>query len=117
MKAQVSLGSQPQNRPQALSAQIAPAMTANVQIGKPNTAVRWAARSSAAAAGSRSTIREPDVPPEPPAATFASYRVRTRYRMLATPLTKKIPQPRIAVVTWMPSQYDRNAATTGPASV
>src|SRR3954453_18205876 len=109
MKAQVSLGSQPQNRPQALSAQIAPAMTAKVQIGKPKTAGRWATRSSAAAGGSRSRAEKPPAvrgtrerrgnPPPAPvrAATRASYRERTRYRMLARPLTKKIPQPRIAV--------------------
>ena len=40
MKAQVSTGSQPQYRPQAWSAQIAPQMMPNVQIGKPNTTVR-----------------------------------------------------------------------------
>ena len=34
MKAQVSFGSHPQYLPQALSAQIAPEITANVQIGK-----------------------------------------------------------------------------------
>ena len=51
MNAQVSFGSQPQNRPQALSAQMAPAMTAKVQIGKPKTAVRWATRSSAVGVG------------------------------------------------------------------
>src|ERR687896_472725 len=53
MNAQVSLGSQPQYRPQALSAQMAPAMTAKVQIGKPKTAVRWATRSRVTAPGSR----------------------------------------------------------------
>ena len=51
-----------------------------------------------------------------PSASRASYRVRTRYITLAIPLTKKIPNPMIAVVTWMASQYDRSAATSGPAS-
>jgi hypothetical protein len=32
------------------------------------------------------------------------------------PLTKKIPKPRIAVVTWTASQLERSAATSGPAS-
>ena len=32
------------------------------------------------------------------------------------PLTKKMPNPMMAVVTWMASQYDRSAATSGPAS-
>ena len=40
MKAQVSVGSQPQYRPQAWSAQIAPAMMPKVQIGNANTTVR-----------------------------------------------------------------------------
>ncbi|HZC42063.1 MAG TPA: hypothetical protein VE343_15400 [Streptosporangiaceae bacterium] len=40
MKAQVSVGSQPQYRPQASSAQIAPAMMPKVQSGKANTAIR-----------------------------------------------------------------------------
>src|SRR4028119_918913 len=58
MNAHVSLGSQPQKRPQALSAQIAPAMTAKVQIGKPKTAVRWATRSRPAADGTRAQTPE-----------------------------------------------------------
>src|SRR5215218_1967865 len=112
MKAQVSFGSQPQNRPQALSAQMAPAMTAKVQTGKPKTAVRWATRSSAAAEGSRSTIRKPPAAgatraaaTPPPAGTaaltadvaplvtsddLASDRDRSRYSTLAMPLTKKM---------------------------
>src|SRR3954453_361012 len=117
MNAQVSLGSQPQNRPQALSAQIAPAMTANVQIGKPKTAVRCATRSRTAAAGSPSTTYAPEPPARAPAVTLASNRERSRYSTLAMPLTKQIPKPRIAVVTWIASQYDRNAATSGLASV
>ena len=32
------------------------------------------------------------------------------------PLTKKMPKPMIAVLTWMASQLDRSAATSGPAS-
>src|SRR3954452_11501965 len=60
MNAQVSLGSQPQYRPQALSAQTAPAMTANVQTGNPKTAVRCATRSRLVAEGSRSTTRNPE---------------------------------------------------------
>src|SRR4028119_2053729 len=51
MNAQVSLGSQPQYRPQALSAQMAPAMTAKVQSGGPQTAGRRAPGSSAPAGG------------------------------------------------------------------
>src|SRR3954465_12144435 len=79
MKAHVSFGSQPQNRPQAASAQMAPAMTAKVQIGKPKTAVRCATRSSAPAPGSRE-IRPPSPTPpvtarpagEPPAPPHAA---------------------------------------------
>ena len=40
MNAQVSVGSQPQYRPHAWSAQIAPAMMPNVQIGNANITVR-----------------------------------------------------------------------------
>ena len=36
--------------------------------------------------------------------------------MLAMPLTKKMPKPRIALVTCTASQLDRSAATSGPAS-
>jgi phthalate 4,5-cis-dihydrodiol dehydrogenase len=50
------------------------------------------------------------------AAILASARDRTRYSALAMPLTKKMPKPRIAVVTWMASQYDRRAATSGAVS-
>src|SRR4051794_32469678 len=112
MKAQVSFGSQPQKRPQALSAQMAPAMTANVQIGKPKTAVRWAVRSSAAADGRRSSSEELAVEP---VAALSSCRERSRYSTLEMPLTKKMPNPRIAVVTWTPSHHDLSAATSGPA--
>src|ERR687887_2098224 len=51
MKDQVSLGSQPQYRPQASWAQIAPAITAKVQIGKANAIARYAIRSRIAAEG------------------------------------------------------------------
>src|SRR3954465_8584330 len=114
MKAQVSFGSQPQTRPPALSAQMAPAMTAKVQMGKPNTAVRCATRSRLAAAGSRDS-RLP--PAADPSGARASYRDRTRDRALAIPLTKKIPKPRMAVVTWIASQLERSAATREAAGV
>src|SRR6476659_2650756 len=52
MNDQVSLGSQPQYRPHAASAQIAPAMIAKVQTGKAKAITTYAARSSAPAAGS-----------------------------------------------------------------
>ena len=52
MNDQVSLGSQPQYRPQAASAQIAPAMIAKVQIGNANAITAYAARSSDGAGGS-----------------------------------------------------------------
>ena len=51
MNDQVSLGSQPQYRPQAASAQIAPQITASVQIGKANACSRKVSRSSVSAAG------------------------------------------------------------------
>ena len=79
---------------------MAPAMTVNVQIGKPKTAVRWATRSRTAAPGSRDSR----LPGSSPAATRSECRTWTRYRTLAIPLTKKMPKPMIAVVTWMASQ-------------
>ena len=40
MKANVSLGSQPQYRPQACSPQMAPQITPNYQMGKPSMTKR-----------------------------------------------------------------------------
>src|SRR5204862_547667 len=54
MNDQVSFGSQPQYRPQAASAQMAPQMMARVQIGNANAWIRNASRSSVSAAGMRS---------------------------------------------------------------
>src|SRR4051794_41854317 len=99
MKAQVSFGSQPQNRPQALSAQMAPAMTANVQIGKPKTAVRWAERSRAAADGSR--YSSDGASTAPPAARF-SPRLFTQQGTLEAPQPKKVPEPDLPAPAWPP---------------
>ena len=52
MNAQVSFGSQPQYRPHAASAQMAPQMIATVYSGKENATTRYAALSRVAAAGS-----------------------------------------------------------------
>ncbi len=56
MNDQVSLGSQPQYRPQADSAQMAPAMIAKVQIGKAKAITAYVTRSSAGADGSAGPI-------------------------------------------------------------
>ena len=54
MNAQTSLGSQPQYRPHAASAQIGPAISApNVQIGNANACRRKVSRSREGAAGMR----------------------------------------------------------------
>src|SRR6266568_265518 len=53
MNAHVSFGSQPQYRPHASCAQIAPAMTANVHTGNANWIVRYASVSNVAALGMR----------------------------------------------------------------
>src|SRR5258708_37398096 len=64
MKDQVSLGSQPQYRPQAFSAQIAPAITAKVHSGKMNAMTRYAVRSSVPEEGTRSSgpLSRPSLP-------------------------------------------------------
>src|SRR5215467_11755990 len=85
MNAHVSLGSQPQYRPQAWSAQIAPAMTANVQIGNAKITVRYESRSRASAGGSRCSTA-----PNPVAGAAwwrRAYRSAIRYRTVRTAAT------------------------------
>src|SRR5438876_4561398 len=57
--AHVSFGSQPHQRPQACSPQMAPAMVPKVQIGKPNRMARKVKRSRVSSEGSRIAIAEP----------------------------------------------------------
>src|ERR1700733_7473055 len=114
MNDQVSLGSQPQYRPHAWSAQMAPAMTPNVQIGKPKTTARYVSLSSCDADGTRSSSA---LGSALPAATRFRYRSVTRYMMPSTAATKKMPVARVIAVTWIDSQYDCRAGTSGPAGV
>src|SRR2546430_13540910 len=107
MNDQVSLGSQPQYRPHAASAQIAPQITANVQIGKANAWIRNVIRSSASAAG----IRAPSgygnrIFP-------SSYPVRISVIAAAANPTRNVPDAMIAAVTWIFSQYELSAGTSG----
>src|SRR6266540_2833825 len=115
MNAQVSLGSQPQYRPQAASAHIAPAAMPNVHTGNPKATVRYATWSSSRDSGSREPRLTGNRIVPAPAATRRSYRSRIRYSTEATKLTRKVPVAVIAAVTWMASQYDRSAGTSGAA--
>ncbi len=42
--------------------------------------------------------------------------MRSRNSTLATPETRKMPLPTLMIVTWIGSQNDRRAGTTGAAS-
>src|SRR5689334_8333231 len=111
MKDQVSLGSQPQYRPQAASAQMAPQMMAKVQIGNANACTRKVIRSSPSDGGSRSPSENGKrVRP-------ASYPARTRVSAAQAKPTSRIPEAVIAAVTWIFSQYELSAGTSGPAFV
>src|SRR6266545_247194 len=111
MKDHVSLGSQPQYRPQAASAQIAPQITANVQIGNASAWIRKVVRSRPSASGSRppSVYGNRTLP--------SSYPVRTRVSAAATNPTRKIPDAVTAAVTWIFSQYELSAGTSGATFV
>ena len=52
-----------------------------------------------------------------PAATRLRYRSATMYMMPRTAATKKMPLESVIAVTWMDSQYDCSAGTSGPAGV
>src|SRR5437667_8124683 len=106
MNDQVSFGSHPQYRPHAASAQMAPQITANVQIGKANAWIRKVIRSSASAAG----IRAPRgygnrVFP-------ASYPLRTSVIAAAANPTMNVPDAMIAAMTRILSQYELDASTS-----
>src|SRR6266545_931610 len=111
MKDHVSLGSQPQYRPQAASAQIAPQITANVQIGNASAWIRKVVRSRPSASGSRppSVYGNRTLP--------SSYPVRTRVSAAATNPTRKIPDAVTAAVTWIFSQYELSAGSSGATFV
>src|SRR5699024_5109510 len=96
-KDHTSLGSQPQNLPHASSAQMAPAMTPKVQIGKAKRIMRWEIRSSSSGLG-----RLPATPATfSPDARLLSVRWEIRYVMPAAPETMNAPPARIVALTWM----------------
>src|SRR2546423_15189367 len=104
MKDQVSFGSQPQSRPHAASAQIAPQITAKVQIGKANACTRRVVRSRPSAGGSR-------YPRDHGKDRFPSpYPVRIRVIAAATKPTRKEPGAGIAAVSGVFSQYELRPA-------
>src|SRR5690606_37669595 len=109
----VSLGSHPQYRPHASSAQIAPKITPNPNTGNAKIVARYATRSRVWASGSRSTIRAH----RPSPATWPNRDIFTTNRMLATPAARNTPEPRLTTDTWIGSQYDCSAGITGAASV
>src|SRR2546421_296986 len=108
MNDQVSLGSQPQYRPQAASAQIEPQMTASVQIGNANACTRNVSRSRPAAAGMRSPrlYGKRRLP--------ASYPVRTSVITAMMNPTSRMPEAVAAALTWIFSQYELSAGASGP---
>src|SRR5215467_9684891 len=111
MNDQTSLGSQPQYRPQADSAQIAPQMMANVQIGKANLCSRKVSRSRPSLSGSRppTLYGKRRLP--------CSYPCRTRNMKAGTTATSSRPDAVAAAVTWIFSQYELSAGTSGAAAV
>src|SRR5947208_117466 len=145
MNAHVSFGSQPQYRPHAWCAQIAPAMTANVQMGNANWIVRYASVSKVAALGNRaknpvelpsragassSATRSdgapscvvvppmyaaPTVLPAYSVAARRSARSFTRYKTVKMNESANRFDPVIAAMTWILIQYELNAGTSGPA--
>src|SRR3990172_8101315 len=111
MNDQVSFGSQPQYRPHADSAQIAPQITPNVQIGNPTACTRNVNRSRASAAGRRRPIGYGKrVLP-------ASYPLRIRCLVAPTKPTRKMPVAMAMAVTWIFSQYESRAGTSGATLV
>src|SRR2546421_12374785 len=97
--AHVSFGSQPHQRPQACSPQMAPAMVPKVQMGKPSRVARKVSRSSVSSEGSRAAIADPcnhDL-------TYA-LRSFSRYSPAKTKLDTRIPDDAIMLVTWILSQ-------------
>src|SRR5688572_25192380 len=111
MNDHTSLGSQPQYRPQADSAQIAPQMIANVQIGNANACRRNDSRSRVSPAGSFAPIvygklRFP-----------RSYPDRMRNSAAGTNAISRSPDEDAAADTWIFNQYELSAGTRGAASV
>src|SRR5690606_27144774 len=110
MNDHVSCGSQPQYRPHAASAQIAPAAIAKVQIGNAKACSRKASASSVSAAGSRraseyGNLRLP-----------FSYPARIKNRAAGTKPTSRVPDASTAAETWMTNQYEFSAGTSGLTS-
>src|SRR5262252_445986 len=110
MKDQVSFGSQPQYRPQADSAQIAPQMMAKVQIGNANLCSRNVSRSSESLSGRR--------PPRlyGKRRLPCSYPCRTRKSAAGTTATRNRPDAVAAAETWIFNQYELSAGTNGAAA-
>src|SRR5262245_13042785 len=111
MNDQTSLGSQPQYRPHADSAQIAPQMMANVQIGNANLCSRNVSRSRYALSGRRAPIEygKRRLP--------CSYPCRMRNSAAGTNATSSSPEAVAAAETWIFSQYELSAGTSGAAAV
>src|SRR5262249_42776216 len=84
-------------------------MMANVQIGNANACMRNVSRSSASALGRRqpSPYGKRRLPP--------SYPSRTRCSAAPRKPTSRMPDATEAAVTWMSSQYEFSAGTSGPA--
>ena len=110
MKETVSFGSQPQNRPHAASAQMAPRMTPTPKSGNAKIVVLYARMSSVCAEGRRATIRLILLP------EASGCFMRIRNSALATPEIKNTPLPSETIETCTGSQYDCSAGTTGAAS-
>src|SRR2546430_16569210 len=99
MAPQFSFGSHPNQRPQACSPKMAPAMVPKVQMGKPSRMARNVRRSRVSSDGSRAAIADPcnhDL-------TLA-LRSFSRYRPAKTKLDTRIPEDAIMLVTWIFSQ-------------
>src|SRR5690606_16744935 len=111
MNAHTSLGSQPQYRPQDASAQIAPEMMANVQIGNANACSLKVSRSSPSAAGTRAPSGYGN-------RLFpSSWPARTRYIAAVTNPVRNAPNATTAEPTWMKNQYESSGALSGPTGV
>src|SRR5215211_4775916 len=111
MNDQVSLGSQLQYWVHASRAQIAPQMIAKVQIGNANACTRNVRRSRPSASGNRrpSEYGKRRLP--------SSHPIRTSVSAAATNPTSRIPDATDAAVTWIFSQYELSAGSSGPAGV
>ena len=110
-KETVSFGSQPQKRPHADSAQMAPKTTPSENSGNAQMAVRYAIVSRAFADGSGRTTA-----PTTPVSVPGFCHMRSTYSSDAMPDSRKMEAPTITVETWIGNQMDCSAGTTGADS-